>query len=69
MEKATARLTLRARPRGNPFIRLLDLIQRLDAAYRDRRHFERLDDHMLRDIGLTDHATRRWDAPEMMRRK
>ena len=69
MERATTRLTAPARPSGNPFARLMGLFVRLDAAYRDRRALEKLDDHLRRDIGLTDHATRRWDAPEIMRRK
>ncbi len=69
MERATTRLTVPARTRGNPFSRLLGLFMRLDAAYRDQRALERLDDHMRRDIGLTDQVPRRWDAPVVMQRK
>ncbi len=69
MERATIRLATPARKAGNPFSRLLRLFLRLDRAYRDQRAFERLDAHLLRDIGLTDHAARGWDAPEVMRRK
>jgi uncharacterized protein YjiS (DUF1127 family) len=48
---------------------ILPVIFEADRRYRDKRSLQRLDDHMLRDMGLTDHRTRQWDAAEHLVRK
>ncbi|WP_166486073.1 DUF1127 domain-containing protein [Jannaschia sp. CCS1] len=51
----------------------LTLLQRIVGVWRQRQHLSRLDDHMRRDIGLSDtqisHEVQRpiWDVPQTWR--
>ncbi len=70
METLSTHAPLRLR-RPRSFLRaaLAWLIQ-ADEGYRQKVAFDRLDDHMRRDIGLIDAAVpthRTWDAPRVMR--
>ncbi|WP_157966462.1 DUF1127 domain-containing protein [Oceanibium sediminis] len=47
--------------------RLLDMLIAWDQHNRSKAALGRLDAHLLKDIGLTPHAT--WDAPVQMRRR
>lgn len=58
----------RARTARQPLLRaILSTLIRWDAHYRSRRAIERLDAHLLDDIGY-DRATK-WDAPIQMRQR
>ena len=49
--------------------RVLNMLVQIDTTYRQRRAFEQLDAHLLRDIGLrdTDPSKRSWQPPVQMR--
>ncbi len=57
-----------------PHVSLLKIILRLDASFRERAQIERLDAHILRDIGLTkeanhlEHGVSAWNPPQIWRK-
>lgn len=67
-------LTLAIFPRHRPFRQLVTKISNRLALSKSRQRLARLDDHLLRDIGLTrpeaeaEAARTPWDAPPHWRR-